>query len=110
MYVAEVVEWLMPSTAVHEVEGSIPAEGMFSEKLSPARTFPSKYMDTSKSPEWQTSKVHIGKTQSVRATIKEVSRVSITSEHVKDLTIKMATSTIMTPTTSNIAYYRGVTA
>ena len=32
MYYAEVVEWLMLSTAVREVVGSIPAEGMFSEK------------------------------------------------------------------------------
>ena len=28
---AEVVEWLRPSTAVREVAGSIPAEGIFSE-------------------------------------------------------------------------------
>ena len=30
--IAEVVEWLTPSTAVREVAGSIPAKGMFSEK------------------------------------------------------------------------------
>ena len=39
-----------------------------------------------------------------------MSRVSITSEHVKDLTIIMATSTMGTPTTSNTSYYRVVTA
>ena len=29
--IAEVVEWLRPSTAVRKVAGSIPAEGIFSE-------------------------------------------------------------------------------
>ena len=43
--IAEVVEWLAPSTAVREVACSIPAEGMFSETLSPARTFPCEDMD-----------------------------------------------------------------
>ena len=31
-FIAEVVEWLTPSTAVREVAGSIPAKGMFWEK------------------------------------------------------------------------------
>ena len=34
--IAEVVESLTSSTAVREVVGSIPAEGMFSEKVSPS--------------------------------------------------------------------------
>ena len=29
---AEVVEWLTPSTEVRDIAGSIPTEGMFSEK------------------------------------------------------------------------------
>ena len=33
---AEVVEWLIHSTAVREVACSVPAEGIFSETLSPA--------------------------------------------------------------------------
>ena len=62
------------------------------------------------SPYWQTSKDHIGKNTVRRSDYKGVSRVSIISEHVKDPIIKMPSSTNVTPTTSNIAYCRGVTA
>ena len=92
--IAEVVEWLAPSTAVLEVVGSILAEGMFSETLSPAWTFP-----------WVFSKVQIGKPNTVlRIDYKGVSRVYIKSEHVKDLAIKMATSTMVIRHRSDNAY------
>ena len=53
------------------------------------------------------SNVQIGKPNIVDSIeYKGVSPVSIISEHVKDLTIKMATTK---PTTSSTAYYRGVT-
>ena len=45
---------------------------------------------------WIFSKVQIGNPNTVRRSdYKGVSRVSIKSEHVKDLTIKMATSTMV---------------
>lgn len=76
---ADVVDWLTGSctglTAVCEVEGSIPGEGMFSEILSPASTFLCKYMDT--------SKVKIVKPNTVRrSNYKGTSCVSIILEHV----------------------------
>ena len=71
-----------------EVAGSIAAEGMFSETFSPAWTFQCEDMDIQLSPE-------IGKP--IGATIKGVwlSCVSIKSEHVEYLTIKMAMSTMV---------------
>ena len=42
---ADVVEWLAPSTAVHEVAGSIPAEGMFSENLNLSKSSTQELVD-----------------------------------------------------------------
>ena len=87
---AEVVEWLAPSTAVSEVAGLILAEGIFSETLSPS------FCDGQMVKTWILSKVQIGKPTTVRRSdYKGGSLVSIKSEHVKALTIKMATSTMV---------------
>ena len=81
----------MPSTAVCEVAGSIPAEGMLSEIRFYLR------LELSHVKTCIFSKVQICKSNTVRRSdYKGVSRVSIKSENVKDLIVKMATSMMVT--------------
>ena len=91
------VEWLAPSTAVREVAGSIQAEGSFKRHYL--------QLELSHVKTWIFSKVQIGKPNTVRRSdYKGVSRVSIKSEHVKNLTIKMVTSMMVIRHRSNNAY------
>ena len=103
------VEWLTPSTAVRKVAGSNPAEDMFSEKIISGLSFP-MFSWIPGSPDRQTRPDWQNQIQSVGATIKGCPCILEHQEHVKDLTIKMAMSTMVTPTTSIAYLVRGVTA
>ena len=94
---------------MREVAGSISADSghVFREIIS-GLNFP---MDMSKVLIGKLGKsmLQVGKNTVRQSDYKEVSCVSITSEPVKDLTIKMGTTMMVTPTTSNIALlYEGV--
>ena len=93
----------MVNTVDCSARGSIPTKGMFSEKYLRLELSHVQMHGYQESPKANQIKVR-------KATIKRCPVYLKTSRlNVKDLTIKMATSMMVTPTTS-IAYYRGVTA
>ena len=88
---------------MHEFAGSIPAEGMFSEKYLRLELSHVQIHGCQESSKGKPKTVH-------RSDYKGVYCISwnIKSTLNTLITIKMATSTMVTPTT-NISYYRGVT-